>query len=269
MADTCAALHYDKHADTSTASRSELQKFHNKAKRALLDAFAKNATSLLDLACGRGGDVHKWRAIGIRKVVGLDVSEGSVCEARRRWNASGPSLQTVTFQTADLRSPLALHREFDVVTCMFALHYFFESEAVAHVFLENVSRHLKPGGRFIGLVPDGLAINECIKYGPFDNGIMQVTALWDGKPQCFGSPYLCCIEGTVTADSQVREYLVYASVLQSLAGKYDLHPVSVHGNVFEKGSVFHRLKPPYPEPSATCTRIFAAFAFEKKIPAVQ
>ena len=34
---------------------------------------------------------------------------------------------------------------YDVVTCMFALHYFFESEARLRMFLRNVSYNLAPG----------------------------------------------------------------------------------------------------------------------------
>ena len=36
-------------------------------------------------------------------------------------------------------------REYDAVTCMFALHYFFASEKTLHTFLGNVARNLKPG----------------------------------------------------------------------------------------------------------------------------
>ena len=36
-------------------------------------------------------------------------------------------------------------REYDAVTCMFALHYFFASEKTLHMFLGNVARNLKPG----------------------------------------------------------------------------------------------------------------------------
>ena len=35
--------------------------------------------------------------------------------------------------------------QYDVVTCMFAIHYFFHTEATAHQFLRNVAHNLKPG----------------------------------------------------------------------------------------------------------------------------
>lgn len=35
---------------------------------------------------------------------------------------------------------------YDLVTCMFALHYFFESESRLRMFLRNISNNLAPGG---------------------------------------------------------------------------------------------------------------------------
>jgi hypothetical protein len=44
---------------------------------------------------------------------------------------------------------------FDVVSCQFAAHYFFESEAKLDAFLDNVADNLKTGGLFIGTCTDG------------------------------------------------------------------------------------------------------------------
>ena len=37
-----------------------LKDFHNDIKRRMISRFAFQAERLLDLACGRGGDIHKW-----------------------------------------------------------------------------------------------------------------------------------------------------------------------------------------------------------------
>ena len=37
-----------------------LKDFHNDIKRRMITRFAFQAERLLDLACGRGGDIHKW-----------------------------------------------------------------------------------------------------------------------------------------------------------------------------------------------------------------
>ena len=36
-------------------------------------------------------------------------------------------------------------QQYDAITCMFAIHYFFVSQAALHRFMENVSLNLKDG----------------------------------------------------------------------------------------------------------------------------
>ena len=52
-----------------------------------------------------------------------------------------------------LPSPI-LARPFDVVSMQFCMHYAFESEKKARCMLRNVAEHLRPGGTFIGTIPD-------------------------------------------------------------------------------------------------------------------
>lgn len=49
---------------------------------------------------------------------------------------------------------------FDVVSCMFAIHYFFETEERLDGFLANVSSNLKQGGMFITTFMDGKTVEE-------------------------------------------------------------------------------------------------------------
>lgn len=44
---------------------------------------------------------------------------------------------------------------FDVVSLQFCMHYAFESETKVRTMLTNVSKWMRPGGRFIGTVPNG------------------------------------------------------------------------------------------------------------------
>ena len=50
--------------------------------------------------------------------------------------------------------------KFDVVTCMFAIHYFFESEEKLNGFLNNVALNLKTGGCFITTFMDGNTVEK-------------------------------------------------------------------------------------------------------------
>jgi hypothetical protein len=54
-------------------------------------------------------------------------------------------------------------RPFDVVSCQFALHYFFGSRETLERFLDNVVDNLSGGGLFIGTCMDGSAVDEALK----------------------------------------------------------------------------------------------------------
>lgn len=265
-----AQQHYDTTTralqNTPQQHRTHVQRFHNDAKRALLDLFAGRGGSLLDLACGRGGDIHKWRSLGISEATGLDISGDSVAEAQARNANAGADAATYTFQQADLRQPWRGERQYDTLTCMFALHYFWGSERDAHTIMRTAATNVRAGGHFVGIVPDALMVNERIKHGPFDNGVMRVKALWSGKPACFGSAYTCCIKDTVTAHaSDVHEYLVYGNVLAAIAATYGFKPVCIRHRMFEqpRDGVMCRLRPPYGGPLAEVSTMYAAFAFQR------
>ena len=44
--------------------------------------------------------------------------------------------------------------KFDLCSCQFSFHYSFESEAQARCMLRNATECLKPGGYFIGTIPN-------------------------------------------------------------------------------------------------------------------
>jgi hypothetical protein len=132
-----------------------------------------------------------------------------------------------------------------------------------------VARNLRPGGYFVGIVPDGLQINETIRTRPvFDDGHMRVQALWHGKPSAFGSQYTCSITKTVTEGSDIAEYLVYGNVLDALARISGFRAVSdanraVQGLQQSVDGTLYRLNPPYGDPEARCSTLYAAFVFQK------
>ena len=52
---------------------------------------------------------------------------------------------------------------FDVGSCQFALHYFFENEVTMHSFLRNVSDCIRVGGYFIGTTYDGQKVFDLLR----------------------------------------------------------------------------------------------------------
>lgn len=222
-----------------------LKRFHNDIKYFLIDTFAHQAPALLDLCCGQGGDLQKWMRSGIKYVKGIDISANALDEARRRYAAlsmavanggthrNGP-MPSIEFQHSnELGSGLvrAGASPYSVVTCFFAIQYFFKDEGMLHALFRNVAENLRPGGYFVGTCPDGKEVMKLIGEGAVEyvTPRVSVSREWKGEHQAFGSSYTMSINDTVTASTQATvnlEYLAFENVLVLTAAKYGLKPVA-------------------------------------------
>jgi len=91
-----------------------------------------------------------------------DIAAVSVDQARGRWESlRGPRFDA-TFAALDCYTqpiskafpPAKLVQPFDVVSMQFCMHYAFETLQKARCMLDNVTKHLRPGGVFIGTIPN-------------------------------------------------------------------------------------------------------------------
>jgi mRNA (guanine-N7-)-methyltransferase len=80
---------------------------------------------------------------------------------------------------SELISPkLKKQVSFDAVSMQFCLHYAFENEHKARIMLQNVSERLRPGGYFIGTIPDANLIVKRLRQDQkegFGNSIFSIT----------------------------------------------------------------------------------------------
>jgi hypothetical protein len=70
----------------------------------------------------------------------------------------------------------------DVVSCQFALHYFFKDIMTLHKFVKNVSDSCRVGGYFTGTCYDGLTVfNELkkVKTGEYINEFIDDKKIWE------------------------------------------------------------------------------------------
>ena len=66
----------------------------------------------------------------------------------------------------------------DVISCMFATHYFFETKDKFDGFLQNIAQNLKLGGYFIGCCFDGDTTFEFLRGHETRQGIEDNALLW-------------------------------------------------------------------------------------------
>ena len=147
-----------------------LRDAHNRIKNDIIvDAYShipysipSNEVSVLDLACGRGGDLHKYFHANYKKLYVVDNHTESLDIYKQRYLKSYKSSNFhIDFISHDLsKSVLYLNTQVDVVVTNFALNYFFKNEHVLENLLRTVMLSLKEGGLFVGIALDGVKVKE-------------------------------------------------------------------------------------------------------------
>ena len=193
----------------------KLRKFHNFVKDQLLKNIIKlvkrenKEISLLEFACGKAQDLHKWRKYNIKNIVGIDISndniENSINGACARYincinkypNCS--LLKNVNFLVADIGKNLEngdafsgiknssfynnkyeklwninpinyKQNKFNLISIQFALHYLCKNKEILSNLIKNIADNIKEGGYIIGTCFDGKVLwNELNDLNIYDS----------------------------------------------------------------------------------------------------
>lgn len=139
-------------------------------------------------------------------------------------------------------------RGFSLVSCMFAIHYFFETEDKLDGFFHNVAHNLKTDGYFITTFMDGLRVHELltastnktpgIAEGRKVNNSIPVWAIIKRyatfeENNYYGKPVDVFLENI---NKMIPEYLVHYPTLVEKAKKYNLQveDTGMFGDTFHK-----------------------------------
>jgi SAM-dependent methyltransferase len=142
-----------------------MKRFHNWVKRYEIQKNARGE-DLIDIACGKGADIHKWLDAGIRNVYAYDNDPESIKEAISRFE-NCKKQQTFkkgynyTFHLVDIRNTHLAHAQptVNVVTCFFALHYFLDT---LDKFIDIIDEKLNKGGVFMCCFNEKKAVTHYI-----------------------------------------------------------------------------------------------------------
>ena len=149
-----------------------------------------------------------------------DLASVSIEQARQRYESfRGPRFEA-TFAACDCYGvsisaaldPVKLSTPFDVVSMQFCMHYAFETEERARCMLDNVSRWLRPGGVFVGTIPNGgQLLCECliiqVNQSPDDRGYRHRSRLRDSPNHSFGNKiYNISTDTPIPDDSELPKF---------------------------------------------------------------
>ena len=163
--------HYNQVARNPPLQCRDMRLGHNVAKRMIIDRGLRVAglpiesCEVMDLACGRGGDLNK--IAGCKSYAGVDTAGDALTELRRRAQEIG---QAVEVYHCD--ATVAPSRRAHLVLCNFAIHYFCDTRAHCAALLDKVAETLLPSGAFCGTyerhptrefgVPHHAVVGDCV-----------------------------------------------------------------------------------------------------------
>ena len=254
------SIYYQRNTSRDKFASRPMMIFHNEIKNNVLIANEENKR-LLDLACGKGGDLNKWLSANIKEVVGFDYVADNIenpidgVYSRMISNKRDSKLTAdhkyvfLPMDCSKVLEPQGTYTEedkqvanvlwgisndpqlnkykgmmktpFDVVSCQFALHYFFANETSFDTFLDNVDAFLSEGGHFIGTCLDGHKVKNALGKNKSLVGKKGSRTIWEitkkysaskSKKIAFGEAIDVYMEsiGRIT-----QEYLVDFNILEA------------------------------------------------------
>jgi len=243
-----------------------LRAFHNRIKQIVLNRYGFEASTLVDIGVGRGGDMFKWRRCNVRTVLAYDIDHVYIQEAHTRYKMACMS-ENYQFHTCpsfdnfiDTHITLDDIGKIPIISCQFVIHYFFETANLMDNLMSNVSRLLKPGGYFVGTFMSGDKICDLTKNltQPFKNESFQIhpnTSIVSD----YGTSIDVYLSDTLYfgEKSVSTEFLVKPSVLISKAKEHGLKVVDLSSfDTYYEPSMNMALS------TQTCSFTYSTFVFQ-------
>jgi SAM-dependent methyltransferase/RimJ/RimL family protein N-acetyltransferase len=146
--------------------RSGIAMYHSKIKYDVLDRLKGEGVPanprILDLACGRGGDLFKYKdTFGQGTYIyGVDIDKDAISEAKKR--VIGKGARNIRLAVADVSNPKldtsGWGEPYDIIVCNFAAHYFFKSRESLSSFARLINRYSKKGTIIWIIMPEGMEL---------------------------------------------------------------------------------------------------------------
>ncbi|KAK0723357.1 methyltransferase-like protein [Lasiosphaeria miniovina] len=204
---------YDK-AASGYAGYSELPSGQLEAELVRIALGDCTGCTVLDLGGGMGRHARTALQLGATAVDLVDISAGMMHAGQQQYGVEFDATARLRFWQADVAQPLdhlPLRKEgYDIVMANWVFSFAGSTQAL-HAMLANVRRHLKPGGRFVGVrdadpwspvLQTGKYGGLCRDISPIPGGVRYVCVLQSTPPVEFVGT---CLEVVYSGSTAVYE----------------------------------------------------------------
>ena len=157
----------------------------------------------------------------------IDMLWGNIIDRKHIERLGSPKIKAIRGKCRE---------KFDIISCQFAMHYFFKNKTLLDTFLNNITDNLKVGGKFIATCFDGRKIFKMLKSNNSeerkddnDKLLWKITKKYKQKKfidtdKCLGMPIDVYIE---TFNDTFEEYLVNIDYLKTILEPYGLEITNI------------------------------------------
>lgn len=194
--------------------------FYNWVKQQQYTIYIHAGDSIVNLGSNSGVDTYKLRNQSPSRVLNLDIDSYMIKQGLRQTQEEG--LHNFHWRAMDLMNPqdyeklirekiLHVPNSINVFTCQDTLAHLFKSREIIVNFLDWIYTFLRPGGYFLGSMPDGdLLIEREKKKSKEENKIeLKESTIKSYTIRDFGHE-ISKMEGDI---SMYPKYLVYFPLL--------------------------------------------------------
>ncbi len=219
-----------------------LRTYHNRVKASLLDTAVSHISSptILDLGTGRGGDVHKWKSSGVRRVYAVEPNPDNYTELQQRMREFGSSLDYQLIncgaeETETIRRTIGEEVKVDIITSMLSATFFWKDDQMLQKVVNTIKQFSRVGSLFLIFTLNGQLMDEMVqpslregaifqspmKLGEYTFDFHEDSAAGGEEADSIdrrertGKRYTVSIPGTIVGIGQV-EYKVYLNMLTKL-----------------------------------------------------
>ena len=172
--------------DRSNDTHLNIRNFNNFIKSVVLQNYVRKGDWVLDLGCGKGGDLKKFNSINIESYMGVDFALNSLKEAEKRYKAMKPRNFGASFHPFNVyKNEMSLGRVYDAVCSLFSYHYAFTKDFDRKISARNVACHLKTNGFFIMTIPRCDEIERRRSRNDLKNSFFEITFDRDDSPDYY------------------------------------------------------------------------------------
>ncbi|KAK2946444.1 putative mRNA cap guanine-N7 methyltransferase [Blattamonas nauphoetae] len=179
---------------------------------------------VVELGCGRGGDLTKYRHHHLTGIIGIDNSSDSLEEFKRRYTDSFAD----SFRAKLIEGDFTVHgfsslipAPVQFISSQFAMHYAFESSETVTRYFSTVSKLLRPAGTFVATIPNAIQIVNGVQSHPsrrcFGNRFFCISFDRPHFPR-YGAKYRFRLDSAVNAD----EFLIHPTIIERQAKRHQL-----------------------------------------------